>query len=181
MEYEISNRPAYALVEVSLERGEDIVAEPGAMVSYSHGIGVDTETGTSGAGGHLVAWDDVLERDVHRPGGLKSTVLSEEGKVAEFDGDGRIWLQTRNFEDFVSYLAGQLPSAGGGDGGAHIGMDEDEGFDKGASRSSLPVTGRAPSRLLPTASRLSDCPGPQPVSPGPRPASSRHRCWCTPS
>jgi uncharacterized protein (TIGR00266 family) len=241
MEYEITNRPADALVEVALEQGEGIVAEPGAMVSYSDGIGIDTGAGTSGAGGllgtvknavlsdeslthnrfhaerarsvtltsqlpgdvadvavgrgavnaqsgsyiaagpavevdtelggwdtlrageglttlqlrgegpaflsafgglktvevtagepytvdtgHLVAWDDGLEMDVHRPGGLKSTVFSEEGKVAEFDGDGRVWLQTRSFEDFVSYLAGRLPSGGGG----HVDVDGDEGFEE---------------------------------------------------
>jgi uncharacterized protein (AIM24 family) len=231
MEYQITSRSADALVEVALEQGEEIVAEP--MVSYSDDIRIDTGAGTSGAGGplgtvenavpsdesltrnttpsgpgrsrrprscpatwpwggrrstpspartspptrrwrrtpnsgageglttlrlraegpaflpafggletvggtagepstvdtgHLVVRDDGPEMDIHRAGGLKSTVCSEEGTVAEFDGCGRIRLRIRNFEDFVSYLAGRLPSGGGGNG--HVGVGGDEEFEE---------------------------------------------------
>ena len=46
MEHEITARPSYALLTVSLEEGESIRAESGAMVS--HDAGVDVETNATG-------------------------------------------------------------------------------------------------------------------------------------
>ena len=48
MEYEIRGQEGFADVEVSLDAGEQIVAEPGAMVSYSPGIQMTTDTGGGG-------------------------------------------------------------------------------------------------------------------------------------
>jgi uncharacterized protein (TIGR00266 family) len=45
MDYEFSHRPSYTHLKVTLERGESIVAEPGAMVGHS--TTVSAETGTS--------------------------------------------------------------------------------------------------------------------------------------
>ncbi|MFC7204681.1 TIGR00266 family protein [Haloferax namakaokahaiae] len=42
MEYEIEYRPSFALVTVSLEQGESVRSEAGAMVSYSDGIEIET-------------------------------------------------------------------------------------------------------------------------------------------
>jgi uncharacterized protein (TIGR00266 family) len=90
--------------------------------------------------GHLVAWDETLEFETTRVGGLKSTVFSDEGLVCEFTGSGRVWYQTRNYEDFVGQLAGDLPTGGGGGGGGggvdvDVGGGEDEfeeaGFEEG--------------------------------------------------
>jgi uncharacterized protein (TIGR00266 family) len=78
--------------------------------------------------GHLVAWDDGLEMSTSRVGGLKSTLLSDEGLVCEFSGSGRVWLQTRNYEDFVAQLAGDLPTGGGGGGGGGVEFEEGEEF-----------------------------------------------------
>jgi uncharacterized protein (TIGR00266 family) len=48
MEYEISGDNGFADVEVRLDTNEQIVAEPGAMISYSPGIQMTTDTGGGG-------------------------------------------------------------------------------------------------------------------------------------
>ena len=48
MDYEFSHQPSYTHLRVTLERGESIVAEPGAMVGHSPTITVETETSREG-------------------------------------------------------------------------------------------------------------------------------------
>jgi uncharacterized protein (TIGR00266 family) len=48
MDYEFSHRPSYTHLKVTLERGESIVAEPGAMVGHSPTISVETGTSRDG-------------------------------------------------------------------------------------------------------------------------------------
>ncbi|WP_135820470.1 TIGR00266 family protein [Halostella litorea] len=48
MDHEVRHRPSFALLDVSLERGESITAEAGAMVSHSDGIDITTDRGDSG-------------------------------------------------------------------------------------------------------------------------------------
>lgn len=48
MEYQITGDSAFPQVEVSLPQGEQITAEPGAMLSYSPGIEMSTDTGSGG-------------------------------------------------------------------------------------------------------------------------------------
>ena len=55
--------------------------------------------------GHIVAFTDGLTFDVKKVGGLKSTLLSGEGLVAEFNGTGTLWIQTRNPGSFFSWIA----------------------------------------------------------------------------
>jgi uncharacterized protein (TIGR00266 family) len=50
MNIEIHHRPSYALAEVSLDEGEVIVAEGGAMVSMDSHITIETSTGSKGEG-----------------------------------------------------------------------------------------------------------------------------------
>ncbi|NJE26075.1 TIGR00266 family protein [Thermococcus sp. MV5] len=45
MRYEIIQRPSFSLVEIELEDGEAIKAEPGAMVHMSPSIKIETKTG----------------------------------------------------------------------------------------------------------------------------------------
>ena len=59
--------------------------------------------------GHIVAFEDGLDFSVKRVGGLKATLLSGEGLVAEFRGDGKLWIQTRSIGDFVGWLSSLLP------------------------------------------------------------------------
>jgi len=46
MEYDIRHRPAYALLDISLDPGEQVTAEAGAMVSHSAGIDIETKKGS---------------------------------------------------------------------------------------------------------------------------------------
>ena len=61
MQYEVQHRPAYALAIVTLGAGEKIQAEPGAMVSMSAGVQIET-----GVQGGIMA-------------GLKRSLLGGEG------------------------------------------------------------------------------------------------------
>jgi conserved hypothetical protein TIGR00266 len=48
MDYEFSHRPSYTHVTVSLQQGESIIAEPGAMVGHSTTVSVETGTSRDG-------------------------------------------------------------------------------------------------------------------------------------
>lgn len=224
MQYEFSHRPSYTHLTVTLDRGESITAEPGAMVGHSANVSVETGTSRDGllssaksmlggeslftnqftvenapgtvtfapptpgdvmpheledetlystdgaflaategididseVGGlksvlseaslmplalkgtgtafidayggleklelaagesyvldneHLVAWDDEIDYETRRVGGLKSTLLSGEGLVFEFTGPGTAWYQTRDLDSFVGMLAPRMPNQG---------------------------------------------------------------------
>ncbi|MDL0122335.1 TIGR00266 family protein [Halobacterium salinarum] len=221
MHVDITHRPSYAHLVVDLDPGESILAEPGAMVSHSAGVSIDTSTTRDGLlssaksmlggesafaneftaaheagrvtlappkpgdiaqhdldgetlyavdgaflasdpsldvasefgglksllagasitplalsgtgtvfleafGGiervdldpgesyvvdneHVVAWEESVDFDARRVGGLKSTLLSGEGLVMEFTGGGSVWYQTRGLDAFTSIIAGALP------------------------------------------------------------------------
>ena len=217
MKYNIIHRPSFSLVEVELEAGESIKAEPGAMVSMSENIQVETATGgvfkalgrvlggerlfmntfyadggpgtielappytgdieafelegtiyaqsgsylasaedieietkfggfktffareglfllrLTGYGplflssfggiykrrikngkfiidtGHIVAFTDGLDFKVRKISGLKSTIFGGEGLVAEFSGDGTVYIQTRSVDSFINWLKPYLP------------------------------------------------------------------------
>jgi uncharacterized protein (TIGR00266 family) len=53
---------------------------------------------------HLVAFTAGLQYQVRKLGGLKSLFLSGEGLVCEFQGQGRLWLQTRNPSSLASFV-----------------------------------------------------------------------------
>lgn len=76
-----------ALHEVELQSGEQFV--------------IDT--------GHIVAFDQNVSWGVKRIGGLKSTLFSGEGLVAEFEGPGKVYAQTRSEDAFLSWLIPKLP------------------------------------------------------------------------
>jgi uncharacterized protein (TIGR00266 family) len=63
--------------------------------------------------GHMVAFDDSVRYEVKRVGGLKSTLFSGEGLVCELTGPGRIMLQTRSEDAFISWLTPKLPQKSG--------------------------------------------------------------------
>jgi uncharacterized protein (TIGR00266 family) len=77
-----------AIDETTVEPGETVV--------------VDT--------GHIVAFEETLDFEVRRVGGLKSTLFSGEGLVCEFSGEGRVWTQTRSPEAFLAWLIPKLPT-----------------------------------------------------------------------
>ncbi|MBU1701670.1 MAG: TIGR00266 family protein [Candidatus Eisenbacteria bacterium] len=62
--------------------------------------------------GHVVAFSQGIDFDVRPVGGLKSTVLSGEGLVCEFRGQGDLWIQTRSTQALLSWLIPRLPGRG---------------------------------------------------------------------
>lgn len=59
--------------------------------------------------GHIVAFDDSLKFEVKKVGSWKATFFSGEGLVTVFNGQGRLWLQTRNPPSFGKLIGGKLP------------------------------------------------------------------------
>ena len=53
---------------------------------------------------HVVAWEPSLSYSIQGMGGLKSTLLSGEGLVMKFSGNGAIYLQTRTMPGLASWL-----------------------------------------------------------------------------
>jgi uncharacterized protein (TIGR00266 family) len=60
--------------------------------------------------GHLVAWDATLTYKVGKSGGgWIASFLSGEGLVCHFQGQGRIWIQTRNPVEYGRTVGALLP------------------------------------------------------------------------
>lgn len=53
---------------------------------------------------HMVAFSQGLTYSVKKLGGLKSLFFGGEGLVCEFQGRGRLWLQTRNPASLAAFL-----------------------------------------------------------------------------
>ncbi|MBW9222008.1 TIGR00266 family protein [Methanothermococcus sp. SCGC AD-155-C09] len=58
--------------------------------------------------GNLVAFTEGLNYSLKRIGGLKTSVFSGEGRVYEFSGTGKIYIQTRNVMEFGRLLLEHL-------------------------------------------------------------------------
>lgn len=59
--------------------------------------------------GHLVTFDETVNYKIKKVAGWKSTLFSGEGLVAELTGPGRINLQSRSQDSFLSWLIPHLP------------------------------------------------------------------------
>jgi len=59
--------------------------------------------------GHIVAFEDTLNYKVKKVGGWKATILSGEGLVCEFEGKGKVWMQTHNAPEFGKFVGVKLP------------------------------------------------------------------------
>ncbi len=61
--------------------------------------------------GHMVAWSDGVGTQLRRAaqGGFMQSAKSGEGYVFDVTGPGRIWTQSRNQADFISWLTSVLP------------------------------------------------------------------------
>jgi len=64
--------------------------------------------------GHIVAFTEGMGFKVRPIGGIKSTLFSGEGLVVDLTGPGRVLLQTRSAQAFISWLIPKLPKSSGG-------------------------------------------------------------------
>jgi uncharacterized protein (TIGR00266 family) len=76
-----------AIHEIDLGSGEKYIVDTGHMVAFGEGVGYNVKT----------------------VGGLKSTLFSGEGLVCNLTGPGKIWIQSRSADAFLSWLIPQLP------------------------------------------------------------------------
>ncbi len=53
---------------------------------------------------HIVAFEDSLTYNIRKIGGFKGFFLSAEGRVCEFHGTGKLWIQTRSAPVLASFL-----------------------------------------------------------------------------
>jgi uncharacterized protein (TIGR00266 family) len=76
-----------AIHELSLAAGQKLTVDTGHLVAFSEGIGFKVRT----------------------IGGVKSTLFSGEGLVVDLTGPGRLLMQTRSTDAFLSWLIPRLP------------------------------------------------------------------------
>ncbi|KAA3647017.1 MAG: TIGR00266 family protein [Chloroflexi bacterium] len=70
--------------------------------------------------GHLVAFTEGIGFKVRKVGGIKSTLFSGEGLVVDLTGPGRVLIQTRSTQAFLSWLIPQLPKTSNSGGGTSV-------------------------------------------------------------
>jgi len=58
--------------------------------------------------GHLVAFPRAIAFNVRAVGGIKSTLFSGEGMVVDLGGPGKVWMQTRSTDAFLTWLMPQV-------------------------------------------------------------------------
>ena len=63
--------------------------------------------------GHLVAFSEGMGFQVRTVGGIKSTLFSGEGLVADLRGPGELLMQTRSDDAFLTWLIPRLPTQKG--------------------------------------------------------------------
>ena len=61
--------------------------------------------------GHVVAFTSGLSYNVSKVGGLGSAILGGEGFVLEFNGSGKVYIQSRNIESLATRLMPFMPTA----------------------------------------------------------------------
>ncbi len=60
--------------------------------------------------GHIVGFDASIQFQVKKVGNWKSTIFSGEGLICQLTGPGRVLMQTRSEEAFLSWLIPQIPA-----------------------------------------------------------------------
>ena len=61
--------------------------------------------------GHVVAFTTGLSYNVSKVGGMGSAIFGGEGFVLEFNGSGKVYIQTRNMESLATRLMPFMPTA----------------------------------------------------------------------
>lgn len=86
--------------------GDMLVSSYGAIVTVDLAPGQSYVVDT----GHMVGWDEGVTYQVQKVGSWKSTLFGGEGLVVHLTGPGRVYVQTRSPESFLSWLIPKLPT-----------------------------------------------------------------------
>lgn len=81
------------------------LASYGAIHPIDLGVGQQYTVDT----GHLVSFTEGMGFNVRTIGGVRSTLFSGEGLVVDLTGPGRVYMQTRSEDAFLSWLAPNMP------------------------------------------------------------------------
>ncbi len=88
---------------------------PGKVFYTSYGaikeIDVDPNNPVVVDNGHVVGFTSGLSYKLSKVGGWGSAILGGEGAVLEFNGSGKVYIQTRNMESLASRLIPLLPAS----------------------------------------------------------------------
>lgn len=90
-----------ALEEWNLNAGEKVTVDTGHMVAYEESVSMSIRKAT---------------------GGVVQMFKSGEGLVFDFEGPGKVWVQTRNPAELIGWISSFLPSNGTGAGGVLGGL-----------------------------------------------------------
>lgn len=82
--------------------------------SYGAIIPIDVEGDYVVDTGHIVGFTGGLDYSVASVGGLKSLFFSGEGLVCKFRGKGKVWIQTKKFAPFASWVFPFRPASNKG-------------------------------------------------------------------
>jgi uncharacterized protein (TIGR00266 family) len=85
--------------------GKLLVSSYGAIFDHNLGAGEKYIVDTT----HVVAFNAAMGVELKGAGGLKATLLSGEGLVAEITGPGRLLMQTRSQQAFLHWLIPHIP------------------------------------------------------------------------
>ncbi len=77
--------------------------------SYGNIVEVDVDGSYVVDTGHIVAFEPGLKFKVKKVGGLKATLFSGEGFVAEFKGKGKLYIQSRTVSSLIGWVTPMLP------------------------------------------------------------------------
>ena len=97
--------PGLVLLKVS-GRGKVLIGAYGAIEERVLGAGQRYTVDT----GHIVSLDPTITFTLRKSGGWKSTILGGEGLVCELTGPGRLLMQSRSEQAFLSWLLPKIPS-----------------------------------------------------------------------
>lgn len=83
------------------------IVGPGTLFYASYGAIHEVPVGSAGYTcdtGHIVGFTDGLEYSVRTFGGFKGLFFSGEGLVCDFEGNGSLFVQTRNAPSLAAFL-----------------------------------------------------------------------------
>lgn len=98
--------------------GPIVVACYGAIETWNLAAGEKITVDT----GHMVAYDSTVQMSLRKAtGGIVQMVKTGEGLVFDFTGPGRVMVQSRNPNEFLSWIQAAVGSSNSGSPGATIG------------------------------------------------------------